>query len=1478
MAKILGLDLGTNSIGWAVVELIDGSFRLIAKGVHIFQRGYGDEHQDVSRASERTRVRSARKLIYRRKGRKIDLLRLLGSEYHPFIDDELTEWHKNRKYPIRTEIQEWFKLNPYELRNNAIEGRKLSRQELGRIFYHYTQRRGFKSNKKDISSYSNDEKGVKKNLPKDVQYHEEYLSEFGETPKSKVLYERHKNAERIRNTSEKNKISRITLQEDFLQICKKQVLLDEFTEDVRKIIFDARPLKSQKGNVGKCVFEKNKPRCPISSVEFEEYRMYSFINNIKIKRKNEDKKEFRSLYEQNDIDNAVELIIPLFYRQKPSFKFEDIHRKLDKAGLYDFNYKDIMTVSGCPLSAHLKSVFGDNWKSIRFDNGKNKNGEDKYIELKDIWHMLFDHYMQDKDDEPLIQIAQTKLELSKEESEKFIKAPVKQGYSNLSYKAIERILFFLKQGYQTDKAIILAKLPDILAKHNKRDCINQIIEEVEKIFEIYSRRKKRNEIVNACISVFRSDFKNAHSNYKLDEFDKEIVVQKIISIYGNTTWSNYSLDEQTAIIRDVENAFENQLRSGNIGGTYKKSMSIKQHVESFLIEEIGIDKNTAAKLYHPSAIDFYPIVEPDVNGKRLLGSPLKDSIKNPLFMRSMCELRKVVNELINTDFYDDRLQCMEPLIDSETLIVIETGRDVNDYNMRKAIDRYQNERETENEFYESILIEFFKETNKNRIPSEDDKRKLKFWVEQHESVEESEDFYNKLESHTYQYTKSADRIKLPKDAIEKYRLWKEQNGICIYTKNQISISDLFDDNKIDFEHTIPLSKSFDNSLENKTISEAYFNRYIKKNKIPYELDKEYINNVSGFIIRWEKKIEEIEERIENLKRKAKNLQDKESKNENIQQRHYLRMHLKYWQKKVNNFKAKEVTDGFRNRQLVDIGIINKYARLYLKSTFDNVFSVNASFVDDYRALIGYKKNRNNHIHHTVDAIFCACSVEFVRRKPHALRTLEKYYYLKDELQKAILFEEQPNEQTKRLKEELEIVHENLEPWKGFAKQLDELKEEILVSHRYRDKLKKQTKKKIRIRGKIVHRAEKIQKLDDNKIKVVEWKYKTDIYGKKIPVKGRLNDENPDFVLHRFRDDSKILIEVLKSFEECKENENTLVLKGYKYVRNKAGEIVYEKEPRYTWHNDREGSLTTGVRDSLHKEMLYGRVKRPAKTENGEFVKDSINGVLMEDWYVKRIPVESLDANDIKNIVDDGIKARIQKHGFKNVKNNGEIILPAEENLKEMTIKRLRCRQKKGRGFLNAIPLKENSHLSAKHESRVERFGKDYKQMSYVDNDGNYQLGIYSDGRNTRYKFLNNLDASELLVSNGKVVKVQDNEFFSVRGKKIFLELKQVLHQNLYAILLQSKESINDVNWDSPNELMRRLYEIKSFSESDGRANIFCLHNQCADNVSKLDLKIGEFKLGIPVVKYIRFRHTNFNALIEGVDFKLTPLGEIKRLK
>ncbi len=43
MEKVLGLDLGTNSIGWAIIQREGDQSTLIDKGVSIFQEGVARE-------------------------------------------------------------------------------------------------------------------------------------------------------------------------------------------------------------------------------------------------------------------------------------------------------------------------------------------------------------------------------------------------------------------------------------------------------------------------------------------------------------------------------------------------------------------------------------------------------------------------------------------------------------------------------------------------------------------------------------------------------------------------------------------------------------------------------------------------------------------------------------------------------------------------------------------------------------------------------------------------------------------------------------------------------------------------------------------------------------------------------------------------------------------------------------------------------------------------------------------------------------------------------------------------------------------------------------------------------------------------------------------------------------------------------------------------------------------------------------------
>ena len=129
----LGLDIGTNSIGWwlyatedaQITEVIDG-------GVRIFSDGR-DPKSKASLAVARRAARAMRRRRDRYLRRRASLMRKLADAGLMPTD------------PIEAKALE--QLDPYELRSTALDER-LPLHQLGRALFHLNQRRGFKSNRK----------------------------------------------------------------------------------------------------------------------------------------------------------------------------------------------------------------------------------------------------------------------------------------------------------------------------------------------------------------------------------------------------------------------------------------------------------------------------------------------------------------------------------------------------------------------------------------------------------------------------------------------------------------------------------------------------------------------------------------------------------------------------------------------------------------------------------------------------------------------------------------------------------------------------------------------------------------------------------------------------------------------------------------------------------------------------------------------------------------------------------------------------------------------------------------------------------------------------------------------------------------------------------------------------------------------------------------------------------------------------------
>lgn len=420
-------------------------------------------------------------------------------------------------------------------------------------------------------------------------------------------------------------------------------------------------------------------------------------------------------------------------------------------------------------------------------------------------------------------------------------------------------------------------------------------------------------------------------------------------------------------------------------------------------------KNKLKKLYHPSDIDvFRKQIVKDGNGneKLVLGSPLISSIKNPMAMRALHQLRKVLNALI-----------IEGQVDEKTRIHIEMARELNDANKRKGIQDYQREIENNRKVYIEEIKSLYKAATTIDIePTEDDILRYQLWIEQ-----------------------------------DKKTIYEEQ-----YTN--ISISQIIgSDPDYDIEHTIPRSRSQDNSQMNKTLCSKRYNREIKKNKMPIELNNH--RDILDRVASWQKKYLALEYDIIGISKSIKAATTKEQKDKKIRLRHKLNLQKEYFKGKYERFTYTEPKVGFKNSQIPDTGIITKYAAAYLKSYFGRVEAVKGGMVAEFRKAWGIQesyikdgkkyyqiKDRSKHTHHCIDAITIACM------------TKDKYdvmahaWDLEDDLDK---------NQYKLMKS----VLEQSKPWKTFTEDLKKIEDEILISHHTPDNVKKQSKKIVRIRGK-----------------------------------------------------------------------------------------------------------------------------------------------------------------------------------------------------------------------------------------------------------------------------------------------------------------------------------------------------------------------------------------------------------------------------
>lgn len=939
--RILGLDTGTNSLGWAVVDRDENNqYTPICRGDLIFTEGVKQEKGiEFSLAAERTSYRASRRHYFRRRLRKVEVLKVLVKHKlcPPLSDEALNRWHTKKEYPLDEDFILWQRTseadnkNPYHDRHICLHHKlnlkdsQTDRYTLGRALYHLTQRRGFLSNRLDQNEEAEETGKVKSAISELSKEMKEAGCEFlGDY--FYLLYRTEGNRVRIR--------SRYTDREkhylqEFKEICRVQELDEDLAKALEKTIFFQRPLKSQRQGVGKCTMEKGHSRCAVSHPLYEEYRMLCYLNNIRIKTPSDDRLRPLNAEER-------EKITPLFY-QKSNFDFKKIAKKLagktpfgwirdEEDWPYQFNYRMTQEAPACPTTAQLIKVFGEDWKAALAETYTMSAKQDGTLKTEDeictdIWNVLYSFSSKEK----LKEFGLKKLQLDEVQAKAFSEIRLTRDFASLSLKAIRKILFFLRTGEDYSKAIFLANIPTIVGE------------------EIWNDIERRSRLL-----------------YKVD----------------------LALRPQEE--RDAE-----------------EHRTIAERIKAAVAAEVPdapIDL-----LYHPSMIEAYPDAK---RNERFdcyqLGSPKTNAVRNPMAMRSLHMVRKVINHLLR-----------KHIIDEKTEIHIEYARELNDANKRQAIADWQRELSKRHTAYAQNIRQLYKaETGLEIEPTKTD--------------------------------------------ILKYQLWEEQQHVCLYTGKKISIADFLGANpKFDIEHTIPRSRGGDSTQENLTLCESKFNRDTKRDKLPTELAN--YEEILARIEHWKKQCYALKLKRDGIRTHSG--LEKSIKDSKIRRRHLVGLEYGYKKGKYDRFTMKEVPEGFSRRQGAGIGLISKYAGLFLKSLFkdpkspnrSNVYVVKGAITAEFRKLWGLQqadeaKSRENHTHHCIDAYTIACI------GPCEYAALAAYYRSDEEFKYG----------RRREKPQFE------KPWPTFTEDLLKLQEELLIVHQTTDKLGKRDRRKVKTpRGKFL---------------------------------------------------------------------------------------------------------------------------------------------------------------------------------------------------------------------------------------------------------------------------------------------------------------------------------------------------------------------------------------------------------------------------
>ena len=408
MTTKLGLDIGTNSIGWC---LYDGdTIRDI--GVRIFPDGR-DPKSGASLAVDRRDARSMRRRRDRYLGRRSALVDVL-------VEHGLLPRDKPAGRKLHGE-------DPYDLRVRALD-EKLAPHQIGRALFHLNQRRGFKSNRKaDRVSNANEDGKIASGT--------KALDQAMEDAAARTLGEflHGQDVKRVRMRPEADGYDfypdRKHYEQEFDAIWSAQavhhpaLLTGDARNAIHRIIFFQRPLKAQV--VGKCSFAgwygipADEERLPKAHPLFQQRRLYEEVNQLEVVAAGMPSRKLT-------LDERERLILKLQDKKKVSFQSLRKFLKLREGERFNKESENRKDLIGDEVRAELmdKKRFGPNWTTFSADQQ---------------WDIV-QRLTNEEDTDALLAWLKTSHSFDQEAAEAVANARLPEGHGRFGLTATQRLL------------------------------------------------------------------------------------------------------------------------------------------------------------------------------------------------------------------------------------------------------------------------------------------------------------------------------------------------------------------------------------------------------------------------------------------------------------------------------------------------------------------------------------------------------------------------------------------------------------------------------------------------------------------------------------------------------------------------------------------------------------------------------------------------------------------------------------------------------------------------------------------------------------------------------------------------------------------------------------------------------------------------------------------------------------------------------